>query len=131
DQVATLSSVGFCQCSRLAMFLYAVRCAAVGGMSLPYAQTKGLACARSARSWLSSEAFATCACSADQPLSFSQALQHTNPGKLITPAWSARSYSSSLPSVPSRRIVLRPMSLTYLTCAALVFVSQRWSRSHM
>src|SRR5215208_2982787 len=54
--VATLSSVGFCQCSRFAMPLYAVKCAAVGGWSLPYVHTNGLAWARKARIWLSSEA---------------------------------------------------------------------------
>src|SRR5919199_6938493 len=91
DQVATLSRVGFCQCRLLAVVLYIVRCAAVGGWSLPKAQTKGLAWARRARTWLSSEALATCVCSVVQFLSFSQALQHTNPGMIITPARSARS----------------------------------------
>src|SRR2546423_8968859 len=130
DHVATLSSVGFCQCRFVAIVLYDARTDASGGLSLPNAQTNGLACARSARSWLFSEAFATWVCSAVQDFSFSQALQHTNPGMIMTPARSARSYSSSLPTVPSSRMVFRPMSLTYRTCAALVLVSQRWSRSH-
>src|SRR6266545_4744679 len=90
-QVATLSRVGFCQCRVLAVLLYVARCAAVGGQSLPKAQTKGLAWARRVRIWLFREAFATCVCSVFQVLSFSHALQHTNPGRIMTPAWSARS----------------------------------------
>ena len=113
------------------MLLYAARCAALGGQSLPNAHTNGLACARSARIWLASDAFATCSCSADQRPSFSQALQQTKPGMIITPARSARSQSSSFPSVPSSRIVFRPMFFTYWMCVAFVFVSQRCSRSHM
>src|SRR6266511_1131370 len=129
-QVATLSRVGFCQCRVLAVLLYVVRCAEVTGQSLPKAQRKGLAWARRARIWLFREAFATCSCSAVQRLSFSHSLQHTNPDMSMTPAWSARSYSSSFPTVPSRRIVLRPLSLTYRICAASVFVSQRCNMSH-
>src|SRR5262249_11206323 len=91
DQVATLSRVGFCQCSAAAVFLYVARCAAVGGWSLPKGHTNGLAGARKARIWLFREATATCSCSAVHPLSFSHALQHTKPGMIMTPALSARS----------------------------------------
>ena len=112
DQVATLSSVGFCQCSVVAMFLYEVSTEASGGLSLPKAHTNGLAWARSARIWLSSEALATAVCSAVHFVSFSQALQQTKPGIRMMPAWSAMSYSSSLPRVPSNRIALSPMLLT-------------------
>src|SRR5436309_459384 len=89
--VATLSRVGFCQCRAVAVPLYVARCAALGGWSLPKAHTNGLACARSARIWLFSEALATCCCSAVHLLSFSQALQQTKPGMIMMPALSARS----------------------------------------
>src|SRR5438874_12072428 len=89
-QVATLSRVGFCQWRLLAIALYCARCVALTGQSLPKAQTKGLACARRFRIWLSREACATCSCSADH-VSFSQALQQAYPDISITPALSARS----------------------------------------
>src|SRR6059058_1790898 len=89
-QVATLSSVGFCQCRLVAVFLYIVRLAASGGLSLPNAQTKALAWARSARIWLLSEALATWVCSAFHLVSFSQALQQTKPAKTMIPILSAR-----------------------------------------
>jgi hypothetical protein len=89
-QVATLSSVGFCQCKLVAMSLYCWRWVALTGQSLPNAQTSALACARRFRIWLASDACATCSCSALQ-LSFSQALQQTNPAISMTPALSARS----------------------------------------
>src|ERR1041385_5184047 len=63
-QVATLSSVGFCQCRLVAMSLYCWRCVALTGQSLPNAHTSALACARRFRIWLASDACATCSCSA-------------------------------------------------------------------
>ena len=90
-QVATLSSVGFCQWRLVAIVLYWLRIELSGGLSLPKAQTKGLAWARRARIWLLSEAWATWFCSAVHLLSFSQALQQTNPGMSMIPIWSARS----------------------------------------
>src|SRR5919197_6442407 len=89
-QVATLSSVGFCQWRLVAIALYCARWVALTGQSLPNAQTNGLACARRLRSWLSSDAWATCSCSAVHE-SFSQALQQTKPDMSMTPARSARS----------------------------------------
>src|SRR5437762_7264434 len=109
-QVATLSSVGFCQCRPVAIDLYCERCVELTGWSLPNAHRKALACARRFRIWLSSEAWATFSCSVDH-VSFSQALQQTNPPMRMTPFWSARSYRLSLPTVPSKRMAFSPMSL--------------------
>src|SRR6266508_1501424 len=87
-QVATLSRVGFCQCRLFAISLYCCRWVALTGQSLPKAQRKGLACARRFRIWLFRESCATCSCSAVH-VSFSQALQQTNPDMTMMPAWSA------------------------------------------
>src|SRR5947208_5741346 len=94
-QVATLSSVGFCQCRPVAIALYCARCVALTGWSLPNAHRKALACARRFRIWLSSDAWATFSCLVVH-VSFSQALQQTNPPMRMIPFWSARSEMLSL-----------------------------------
>src|SRR5207248_10916489 len=58
-QVATLSSVGFCQCRPVASVLYCERWVALTVWSLPKVQRNALACARRFRIWLSSDAWAT------------------------------------------------------------------------
>src|SRR5918912_1052395 len=89
-QVATLSSVVFCQCRLVAIVLYCARCVALTGWSLPNAQRKALACARRFRICVSSDAWATFSCSVVH-VSFSQALQQTKPPMRMIPLRSARS----------------------------------------
>src|SRR2546423_2955674 len=88
--VATLSSVGFCQCRFVAIVLYCARCVALTGWSLPKVQRYALACPRRFRICVSSDACATFSCSVVQ-VSFSQALQQTNPPMRMIPLRSARS----------------------------------------